>query len=64
MRRAEIRNFLDFLITPLIVRCRCVRCGRSAYRMRFVIPTRKAKTGPAPIVELTSIGKRQQRRYR
>jgi hypothetical protein len=44
LRRSEIHNLAEFLMAPLIIPCRCVRCGLPAYRARFVVPPRRSKS--------------------
>ena len=45
LRRSQVRNILQFLIAPLVVPYRCVRCGLPGYRARFVVRFRKNTSG-------------------
>jgi len=44
LRRSELNNLLEFLISPLIVPCRCLRCGLRKYRMRHLLAAHPAGT--------------------
>ncbi len=43
LRRRDLRNLAEFLIAPLILPYSCVRCGRTAFRLRFIVPPSKKK---------------------
>jgi hypothetical protein len=44
MRRTQIQTLTEFLMSPFIVKCRCVRCGVSAYRLARTVPAQKKKS--------------------
>ena len=61
LRRSEIHNLFEFLISPLIIPCRCVRCCVPAFRLRSAVPAQLPESAEAVPSTLSASAATRQR---